>query len=145
MLYCTRPHPGASARCPELTFLRLRTDNISPTMDSRTSTTMNTPMPSSRDTLDSAAEARNGATAGSAISTGTEVGVVPEGKVAVWDDTMKQIVVKDREDVRLQVQQYLATDTSRIEITAARSQYGVDGTVCKRLAACGCTLNVATV
>lgn len=29
--------------------------------------------------------------------------VVPEGKVAVWDNTMKQMVIKDKEDVKLKV------------------------------------------
>ncbi|CAM9093721.1 unnamed protein product [Pylaiella littoralis] len=27
--------------------------------------------------------------------------VIPEGKVAVWDNTMKQMVIKDKEDVKL--------------------------------------------
>lgn len=69
-------------------------------MDSQASTTANTPMPSTRDVHEAAAAGAAPAGAGSA-SCG--LGALPEGKVAVWDDTMKQVVVKDKEDVKLEV------------------------------------------
>ena len=35
--------------------------------------------------------------------------VIPEGKVAVWDATMQQMVIKDKEDVKLQVGGHLCS------------------------------------
>lgn len=62
--------------------------------NSQASTTLNTPM-ASTSTLESVPPP--------AASSSGALGVVPEGKVAVWDDTMKMVVVKDKEDVKLQV------------------------------------------
>lgn len=59
--------------------------------DSQASTTINTPMASTNN-MESTPPINSGA-----------LGVVPEGKVAVWDDTMKMVVVKDKQDVKLQV------------------------------------------
>eukprot|EP00903_Cladosiphon_okamuranus_P018097 g16654.t1 len=52
------------------------------------------------------------ASAAGAAGAGTGGLVVPEGKVAVWDNTMKQMVIKDREDVKLK------TWTTRIKDAA---------------------------
>lgn len=64
--------------------------------ESQASTTINTP----------AGSVRPGdapvATVGSFIER-SSLPLVPEGKVAVWDDTMQQIVVKDLNDVKLKV------------------------------------------
>jgi len=38
-----------------------------------------------------------------AASTNEHGLVIPEGKVAVWDNTMKQMVIKDRDEVKLKV------------------------------------------
>lgn len=53
-----------------------------------------------------------GAAAGGAAPGGTGGLVIPEGKVAVWDNTMKQMVIKDKEDVKLKVQTCLDRHSS---------------------------------